>query len=338
MQKPHFEQYKRELNLVANVDGILECRGKIQGRYPVYLPVDALFKRKLVQRIHVETLHGGVSLTMAAVREQYWIPILRKLGKSVRSTCWGCKRFRALPLTTPAPGPLPTDRTNSGTAFEVIGTDFAGPIMYKQYKKREGKAYLAIFACSLSRAVHLELKSTLETTHFITCLKRFIARRGRPRAVYSDNGGTFIKTEKWLRQLRADEGLHGLLEGYDITWKFSLSRAPWWGGQFERLIGVVKTAMHKVIGGGALTWTELSDVLLDVETQINRRPLSYVEDDIELPTLTPSTFLFQRTRQLPLEETWRIEEPDLRKCAKFLRNCKNSLWRRWKREYLTALI
>ena len=56
------------------------------------------------------------------------------------------------------------------------------------------------------------------------------------------------------------------------------------GVQFERLIGVVKTAIYKVIGGGALTWSELSDVLLDVETQINRRPLSYVEDDIELPT------------------------------------------------------
>ena len=66
-----------------------------------------------------------------------------------------------------------------------------------------------------------------------------------------------------------------------------------WGGQFERLIG-----------GTTLTWSELSEVLLDVETQINRRPLSYVEDDIELPTLTPATFLYQRTTQLPEDETW----------------------------------
>ena len=232
-------------------------------------------------------------------------------ASEVCAICLGCKRFRALHLTTPHPGPL-------------LGTDFAGPIKYKQYKKREGKAYLAIFACSLSRAVHLELISTLETTHFITCLKRLIARHGRPHVVHSDNGGTFIKTKKWLCQLRADERLHGLLEGYDIKWQFNLSRAPWWGGQFERLIGVVKTAMYKVIGGGALTWSELSDMLLDVETQVNRRQLSYVENDIELPTLTPSMFLFQRTSQLPEEEIGRIEEPDLRKRAKFLRNCKNS--------------
>ena len=140
-----------------------------------------------------------------------------------------------------APGLLPEDRTSVGAAFEVIGTDFAGPIKYKQTKKTEGKAYLAIFVCSLSRAVHLELLSSLETTNFTTFLKRLIARRGRPRVIYSDNGGTFIKVEKWLRQIRRDERLQGLLEEYDITWKFNLSRAPWWGGQFERLIGVVKS-------------------------------------------------------------------------------------------------
>ncbi len=69
------------------------------------------------------------------------------------------------------------------------------------------------------------------------------------------------------------------------------------GGQFERLIAIVKLAMFKVIGGAKLTWSEQSDVLLDVETQINRRPLSYMEDDVELPTLTPESFLYQRSTQ-----------------------------------------
>ena len=105
--------------------------------------------------------------------------------------------------------------------------------------------------------------------------------------VYSDNGGTFIKTSKRLRQLRKDECLQGLLDECEINWKFNLSRVPWRGGQFERLIRIVR--------GGALTWDELSEVLLDVETEINRQPLSYVEDDVELPVLTPSSFLLQRT-------------------------------------------
>jgi hypothetical protein len=72
--------------------------------------------------------------------------------------------------------------------------------------------------------------------------------------------------------------------------------------------------------------------MLDIEIQINRRPLSYMEDDVELPTLTPSTFLYQRSNHLPIEETWRIESHDLRKRAKYLLACKNNLWKRWKRE------
>ena len=303
----------------------------------MYLPADSTFTRKLVQRTHIETLHGGVLLTMAAVRETYWVPTLRQVVKAIRSKCWGCKRFTAVPITKPPPGKLPTDRTNGGAAFEVIGTDFAGPIRYKTTNQREGKSYLVIFSCSLSRAVYLELVRNLETSTFLPCLKRLIARRGRPKVIYSDNGATFAKAAKWLEQVRKDEHVQGLLQQHDIIWKFNLSRAPWWGGQFERLIGIVKSAMYKVIGGATLTWSELSEVLLDVETQINRRPLSYMENDVQLPTLTPSSFLFQRTNQLPEEEPWRIEEENLRKRAKYLITCKDNLWKRWQREYLTAL-
>ena len=86
-----------------------------------------------------------------------------------------------------------------------------------------------------------------------------------------------------------------------------------------------------------MTWDGLAELMLDIEIQINRRPLSYVEDDLELPTLTPATFLYQRSSLLPVEETWRIESNDLRKRAKYLLACKNGLWKRWKRECLAAL-
>ena len=110
----------------------------------------------------------------------------------------------------------------------------------------------------------------------------------------ADNGGTFVKTAKWITNLRQDEKLRGLLEQHDISWKFNLSRALWWGGQFERLIAVVKSALFKVIGGAKLSWLELSEVLLDIETQINRRPLSYMEEDVQFPNLTPESFIHQR--------------------------------------------
>ena len=51
-------------------------------------------------------------------------------------------------------------------------------------------------------------------------------------------------------------------------------------GQFERLIGIMKQSMYKEIGNGQLRWYELEEVILDVETTLNKRPLGYVEDNI----------------------------------------------------------
>ena len=86
-----------------------------------------------------------------------------------------------------------------------------------------------------------------------------------------------------------------------------------------------------------LSWVELSEAVLKVETQLNRRPLPYVEDDVQLPVLTPASFLFQRANRLPELEPWREQNRDLRKRAKHLKSCKDALWKRWTREYLAAL-
>ena len=43
--------------------GVLECRGRIQGSYSIYLDDTTTYTRKLVERSHLDTLHGGVTLT-----------------------------------------------------------------------------------------------------------------------------------------------------------------------------------------------------------------------------------------------------------------------------------
>ena len=80
--------------------------------------------------------------------------------------------------------------------FEVIGTDCTGPIYYRTKLKRESKACILLFSCSLSRAVHLELTPNLTTNEFIKCFKRLIARRGMPKTVYSDNAKLFQAAAK----------------------------------------------------------------------------------------------------------------------------------------------
>ena len=96
-----------------------------------------------------------------------------------------------------------------------------------------------------------------------------------------------------------DERIYGFLTQYGIDWKFNLSCAPWWGGQFERLIGLVKGFLYKSIGNGLLLWNKLQEVPLDVEVAINNRPLDYVEDDIELPIFTSSSLLPMQLNTLP---------------------------------------
>ena len=118
-----------------------------------------------------------------------------------------------------------------------------------------------------------------------------------------------------------------------IKWQFNLSRVPWWGGQFERLICLVKSALNKTIGNGLLRWKELQEVLLDVEITLNR-PLSYVEDDVQMPLLTPNAMLLLNSNLLPELQPHHIETADLRKRAKHLMKCKEAIWNRRTKEYL----
>ena len=288
----------------------MECRGRIQGEYPIYLPDSALLAAKIVQRAHVTTLYGGVGLTMARVREKFWIPRLRKLTKRVVRKFSGCKRFQAVAFANPPPAPLPGERTEGNTPFNVIGVDFAGPVKYRDKRKEEQKAYVVLYSCSLTRGVFLELLPSLETTELIKSLKRLIARRGRPSKIYSDNGQTFVAAAKWLKKVQKDERFHSFLSDQSIIWQFNLSRAPWWGGQFERLIGLMKSAFYKTVSQGQLSWEELGEVILDVEVTLNNRRLCYQEEDVQLPTFI-----------LP----------------KFLLKTKDALWRRWTGEYLRSL-
>ena len=202
---------------------------------------------------------------------------------------------------------------------------------------QDGKAYLLLDACSLTRGIYLDLLSSLETSKFLRSLKRFIARRGRSEKIYSDNGRTFVAVAKWLKAVMADKKVHDFLSLKRIQWKFNLSRAPWWGGHFERMVGIVKGSLYKTIGNGFLTWNELEEVVLDVEVSVNSRPLGYVEDNVKLPVLTPNSLLYGQPNLLPELEPHHLEDKSLRKRARYLKRCKEADWKSWTREYVRFL-
>ena len=174
---------KQRLGLEENDASIFECRGGIKGHYPVYLPYTHPYTTKLVEDAHRHTLHGGVGLTMARMRERYWVHRLRRLAKRVIKGCYGCRRFQVKATERPPLGNLPLDRTEGSRPFQVVGVHFPGPINYRVAQKKEGKAYITLYAYSLHVA-----------SEFLRSLNRLIARKGRPEKIYSDNTKTFPAT------------------------------------------------------------------------------------------------------------------------------------------------
>ena len=76
-----------------------------------------------------------------------------------------------------------------------------------------------------------------------------------------------------------------------IKWKFIVGLAPWMGGFYERLVGLVKRTLKKAIGKASLTNEQLLTILKEAEAVINARPLVYIGDDIQsLIALTPAHF------------------------------------------------
>ena len=235
---------------------------------------------------------------MAAVRSIFWTPVLRKLTKSVIQNCYGCKRFRATHYPNPKPGFLTRDRTEQPLPSEIIGTDYVGPLYYKSKGKKDLKTYILSFFCSVSRTIHLELVPNLTTTEFIKSFKRLILRRPKSNIIYSDNSKTFKAGAKWLNSINRDEKFHDFFNKERIIKKFNLSRAPWWAGQYQFLTGFTKQSLYKSIGKSLLTWSELEEVLLDVEVSLNHQPLTYIEEDLEYSMLTTNSMIFWRRYQV----------------------------------------
>ena len=116
----------------------------------------------------------------------------------------------------------------------------------------------------------------------------------------------------------------------------NLPRAPWWHRQFEQLIGSTKQALYKSLGKTNLNWNE-EEVLLYIEVNMNKHTLTYIEDDIQYPVLTLSSMILGRKATVLEENPEDEDESDWKKRQRYMKRCKESVWRRWQREYLTIL-
>ena len=128
---------------------------------------------------------------------------------------------------------LPVDRvTPSRPPFTCVGVDCFGPFVVCRGRS-EMKWYGVLFTCLAIRAVHVEVVHSLDTGSFIDALRRFIARRGQPKEIRSDNGSNFVGGERELREAIAgwnQDQVHQFLLQKSIKWTFNPPASSHFGG------------------------------------------------------------------------------------------------------------
>lgn len=331
--------------LQKDSDEIWRCMGRLgesnlqqDVRHPVFLPRRSHCTELIILDIHRALFHGGTPTTLTKLRQRFWVSHGRKTVKTaINRCCMECHRWKAKPFALPPMPNLPTSRVRRARAFDSTAVDFFGPITVKSDLEPR-KKWVALFTCMTTRAVHLELADDLSANGFVHCFRRFMARRGVPSTMLSDNGTNFRLTASSLSLIP---------EASQIKWSFVTALAPWSGGVYERMVGLTKHALKRAIGRRLLSDSELRTFATEAEAVVNQRPLTYVEAE-SLKVLRPIDFI-QPGSSLLLnvdvddegDATFSPSPPSSRE--ELIRQWQNTqlglgrFWDMWHKEYLQLL-
>ena len=184
------------------VDGIIRVGGRLRNseietdaKHPVLLPKDHHLSHLIIPHCHRVSDHSGMERTLSLIRQKYWITHARASVRCLLSFCFDCRRRQA-PLGQQKMTSLPPDRVNpSEQPFSYVGVDCFGPLEVHRGRSLV-KRYGVLFSCLSIRDIHIEVVHSLDTDSLINALRRFIAQRGQPRQMRSDNGGNSVKGER----------------------------------------------------------------------------------------------------------------------------------------------
>ena len=293
----------------------------------------------LVRHVHERTAHSGRGYALAELRRKYWIVGATSLVRKVIRHCVTCRRRDAQPCQQ-MEADLPLDRvTPYEPAFTSVGMDYFGPFAVKRSQGRE-KRYGCLFTCLTTRAIHIETADTLDTDSFINCLYRFMARRGEPHLIRSDNGTNFVGAERELRkEMEAwnKDRIQEVMSRRGIRWMFNPPAASHMGGVWERQIRSVRRILFTIMTEQVPTSEMLTTLLVMAEGIINNRPLTPASDDPnDLEPLTPNHLQLHRPASAP---PGLFNEDDLHSRRKWrqVQYLADVFWKRWTQEYLLTL-
>lgn len=350
-----------KLHPYVDSNGLLRVGGRLananlpeSAKHQLILPPQARISQLVIWNAHYATVHGGPQLMMAHLRRGFWINRIRQIAKSVVHHCAICVRYNQ-PLNTQLMGNLPPERVTQSEPFIHTGVDFAGPFVIRRQKGRPPaiercskepkastqKTWIVIFICLATRAVHIDVLLGLTIEEFLAAFQRFIMRKGRCVKLISDNGTTFVGTDKELARVlhRWSTTLpeHNLSK-FNTEWKFITPAAPHKGGIWEAAVGSMKRHLKLTMGIRILTKDELYQITTHIEGCLNSRPLWPMSDDPSDPApLTPAHFVLGKSiLPQPLCEDV-AESPENRLTIWGQRQkLQQQLWNRWRDEFLAT--
>ncbi|KAJ8735809.1 hypothetical protein PYW07_007429 [Mythimna separata] len=200
----------RKLNPRLDDDGVLRVQSRlIAGRElslelkkPIILDARHNVTKLIIEYKHRLLGHFGTATLVNELRQDYYIFRLRAAVRSLIANCVICKARRAR-CEQPMMAGLPTMRLEHHCRpFTYCGVDMFGP-MTETIGRRQEKRWGVIFTCMNTRAVHIEIASSLNTDSTLMAIRRMAARRGYPKQLHSDNGTNFRSANKEL--LKIDE-------------------------------------------------------------------------------------------------------------------------------------
>ncbi|XP_045495971.1 uncharacterized protein LOC123694550 [Colias croceus] len=325
-------------------DGLLKIKSRISATEgitptqssPPVICGDHHIAKLYIEYVHRRLHHAGAEATINECRAKYWITRLRPITRSIVHKCIKCHRRRSAPATPPT-GNLPQCRlAHHRRPFSYTGLDYFGPLTVTVGRVTQ-KRYVSLFTCLTTRAVHLELANTLSTESAVMAIRRFIARRGCPTEIWSDNGTNLHGAEKELRHAIQDASHHEA-SMRAINWRFIPPGAPFMGGAWERLVRSVKTALYASLNQRHPREEILLTLLAEVEFTVNNRPLTHVSVNPEDPeALTPNHFLLLGPAMNPAPGSFTNEDLIGRKQWRTAQRLADMFWERWLREYLPEL-
>jgi hypothetical protein len=293
----------------------------------------------IVQHHHVKFAHQFMESVIASIRKKYWIIHVRSAVRRIKHLCQVCKNRKAKPLPT-LMGELPICRLDWGRKpFYHSGMDVFGPMQASLYQRRI-KCYGLIFACMVTRAIHIELIISLSADACILALRNFVNRHGPVAHIYCDNGTNFHGAHNEL--LKEVESLNCQLAAsnndYYIDWHFNPPSGSHFGGAYERLIQSVQKTLAVILKDQAPQLETLRSSLIECENIVNARPLTHTPINTEdNEPLTPNHFLKQHSNCQPCIANVCDKDLNLRKQWRISQQIANNYWRKWLDLYLPEL-